>query len=70
MNIPSCESVLSNEAPALWQFLPEFVPVPVLGPDLVDLRQIDLIRDAANEHSAKIVQGAEDEGLTAEVQDA
>ena len=32
----------------------EFVPVPVLGPDLVDLRQLDKIRDEAN----KANQGA------------
>jgi NADH-quinone oxidoreductase subunit B len=27
----------------------EFVPIPVLGPDLVDLRQVDLIREKAAE---------------------
>ncbi len=48
----------------------EFVPVPVLGPDLVDLRQIDLIRDAVGEQSTEIAQGTEVEDLTPEVQDA
>jgi hypothetical protein len=31
----------------------EYIPVPVLGPDLVDLRQIDLIRENAATHEAK-----------------
>lgn len=26
----------------------EFIPIPVLGPDLVDLRQVDIIREQAN----------------------
>jgi NADH-quinone oxidoreductase subunit B len=30
----------------------EMVPVPVLGPDLVDLRQVDLIRAEAAKHNA------------------
>jgi NADH-quinone oxidoreductase subunit B len=30
----------------------EMVPVPVLGPDLVDLRQVDLIRAEATKHNA------------------
>jgi NADH-quinone oxidoreductase subunit B len=29
----------------------EMVPIPILGPDLVDLRQLDLIRTAADEYS-------------------
>ncbi len=29
----------------------DFVPVPVLGPDLVDLRQLDLIREEAQRHA-------------------
>jgi NADH-quinone oxidoreductase subunit B len=29
----------------------EFIPVPVLGPDLVDLRQVDVIRAEAQKHS-------------------
>ena len=48
----------------------EFVPIPVLGPDLVDLRQIDLIRDAANDQTAEIVEGTDNEELTSEVQEA
>ena len=30
----------------------DFIPVPVLGPDLVDLRQLDLIRGEAERHAA------------------
>ena len=48
----------------------EFVPIPVLGPDLVDLRQIDLIRDAANDQTAEIIEGTDNEELTSEVQEA
>jgi NADH-quinone oxidoreductase subunit B len=48
----------------------EYVPIPVLGPDLVDLRQIDIIRQAASDHLEGSAQENTDEELTPEVQDA
>ncbi len=35
----------------------EFVPVPILGPDLIDMRQVDLIRSQAKK--AQLAQAAE-----------
>jgi len=32
----------------------EFIPVPVLGPDLIDLRQLDLMNERATESEAEI----------------
>ncbi len=32
----------------------ELVPIPVLGPDLVDLRQVDMIRQEAKKHQAEV----------------
>lgn len=43
-----------EEAPA------EFVPVPVLGPDLVDLRQVDVIRSEAKRVDVADENGAEE----------
>lgn len=48
-----------SDAPA------DFVPVPVLGPDLVDLRQVDVIRSEAKKVEAAGEDSAED--LTEEV---
>lgn len=42
----------------------EFIPVPVLGPDLVDLRQVDVIKERA---VAQGDQGSEPEGDDASV---
>jgi hypothetical protein len=41
----------------------EFVPVPVLGPDLVDLRQVDVIREEAMKAEEMVT---EDTGVTGE----
>lgn len=38
----------------------EFVPVPVLGPDLVDLRQVDLIRENAEQAQDQAAVAIED----------
>ena len=38
----------------------EFVPVPVLGPDLVDLRQIDIIREEAAKAESAPSEAAEE----------
>jgi NADH-quinone oxidoreductase subunit B len=42
----------------------EYVPVPVLGPDLVDLRQLDLIRENAAAHKAEAEATAVAEPVT------
>ncbi len=47
----------------------EFVPVPVLGPDLVDLRQVDQIREQANLSASQTVE-SEQSGETVEVEGA
>jgi NADH-quinone oxidoreductase subunit B len=37
----------------------DFVPIPVLGPDLLDLRQIDVIRENAQKHESEDVSQEE-----------
>lgn len=49
--------------------LADFVPVPVLGPDLVDLRQVDQIREQANLAASQTVE-SEQSGETVEVEEA
>lgn len=34
----------------------DLVPIPVLGPDLVDLRQVDIIREEAKKHQAETAE--------------
>jgi NADH-quinone oxidoreductase subunit B len=38
----------------------EYVPIPVLGPDLVDLRQVDMIRERASQTQSEVVASAEE----------
>lgn len=44
----------------------EFIPVPILGPDLVDLRQIDIIRNDARKLNPVFSSATEDQDQTQE----